>query len=471
MSAAVRAVVEPGWEPFRARALALLAEGVEPTRVAWEEAGAAQAALPLFGAAAPAPLLAPRGRPPQVPRAFVERAQAAAHHRDPVRLPLLYRLLWRITHGERNVISDPLDDDARQLAALERQVRRDVHKMHAFVRFMRTQDESGEHWIAWHRPDHRIVTLAAPFFARRFPAMRWTILTPDASASWDGAELRYGPGAPRAAAPDGDELEALWRTYYRSTFNPARLNLRAMKAELPVRHWATLPEAREIVQLAQSAPDRVRGMVERMRAPVPEGADLVTLGAAASGCSACPLHGPATQTVFGEGPADAALVLVGEQPGDEEDRAGRPFVGPAGRVLDEAIAAAGLERSALYLTNAVKHFKFEERGKRRLHQRPGAEEVRICSAWLHAELGAIRPQAVVALGLTAARALLGPGARLQELQGRVLEGPGGAQVIATWHPAAILRAPDETSAARMRAALVEALRQGAQLATPLPPPA
>src|SRR5690606_19820043 len=119
---------------------------------------------------------------------------------------------------------------------------------------------------------------------------------------------------------------------------------------------------------------------------------------------------------------DAPLVLVGEQPGDEEDRAGRPFVGPAGRVLDDAIAAAGLDRRALYLTNAVKHFKFEERGKRRLHQRPGAEEVRICSAWLHAELGAIRPQAVVALGLTAARALLGPGARLQDLQGCVIEG-------------------------------------------------
>ncbi|WP_373049305.1 UdgX family uracil-DNA binding protein [Vulgatibacter sp.] len=457
----IHVAVEPGWHPFRDQALRLLQAATPPEAVAWEEAGAAQAALPLFAAEA---VPAATGPVPKVPRAFVDRAQRVICHRDPARLALLYRVLWRITRGARTLLADPLDDDVRHLAGLERQVRRDVHKMHAFVRFRRVEDEGGAHWIAWHRPDHRIVEQAAPFFARRFPSMRWTILTPDASAHWDGASLHFGPGATRDAAPAGDALEELWRTYYRSTFNPARLNLRAMKAELPVRHWATLPEAAEIARLALAAPDRVRRMVNRPGAPVPPGADLVALGRAARGCTACPLHGPATRTVVGEGPADARLVLVGEQPGDQEDLAGRPFVGPAGEVLDEALAEAGLDRRSLYLTNAVKHFKFVGRGKRRLHQRPAAEEVRICSDWLQAELAVVQPAAIVCLGLTAARSLLGPGARLQDLRGQVVDGPRGARLLATWHPAAILRARDATSAAAMRAALVADLRRAASLA-------
>jgi uracil-DNA glycosylase family protein len=161
----------------------------------------------------------------------------------------------------------------------------------------------------------------------------------------------------------------------------------------------------------------------------------------AAACRACPLWERATQTVFGEGPADAALVLVGEQPGDEEDLAGAPFVGPAGRLLDDALEAAGLERSQLYVTNAVKHFKWKPRGKRRIHDKPNRTEVVACHQWLDAELGAVDPDVVVALGATAGQALLGPRFRVGASRGVALE-VEGRPLVATIHPSAVLRARD-----------------------------
>jgi uracil-DNA glycosylase family protein len=224
--------------------------------------------------------------------------------------------------------------------------------------------------------------------------------------------LRFGPGAPASAAPEGDALETLWRTYYASIFNPARLNLRAMQQELPRRHWSTLPEAQLIAPLARRAATRVEGMLARESSEseryLPTLPTLSTLRAALPACQACGLCGPATQAVFGEGPEHARLVLVGEQPGDEEDRLGRPFVGPAGVVLDAALQEAGIDRREVYLTNAVKHFKFEERGRRRIHQKPSAGEIRACKGWLQAELTTLQPQVLVCLGATAAQALLGP---------------------------------------------------------------
>jgi DNA polymerase len=200
--------------------------------------------------------------------------------------------------------------------------------MKAFVRFRRC-DRNGDEWfIAWHRPDHRIVQLVAPFLADRFSSMRWSILTPDECVSWDLHQLRFCPGTGREAAPQADELERFWLSYYRATFNPARVKLKAMRAEMPVRHWPTLPETRMIDELIDQAPQRVAEMGRQRRnaSPtavdfLPDRRDLPSLRAAARKCEGCPLHADATQTVFGEGPADAKLVLVGEQPGDEEDRA------------------------------------------------------------------------------------------------------------------------------------------------------
>jgi len=172
---------------------------------------------------------------------------------------------------------------------------------------------------------------------------------------------------------------------------------------------------------------------------------LDDLRASARGCRACPLWRRATQTVFGAGAAHARLVLVGEQPGDEEDRQGLPFVGPAGRLLGEALAAAGIDRGETYVTNAVKHFKWEPaegRGKRRIHKKPNAAEVRACHPWLQAEIAAIRPEVIVCLGATAAQALLGAAFRVTKQRGLPLAFGAGARIVATVHPSAILRAPD-----------------------------
>jgi uracil-DNA glycosylase len=191
---------------------------------------------------------------------------------------------------------------------------------------------------------------------------------------------------------------------------------------------------------------------------VPVRADLAELRAAAVRCEGCDLYRHARQTVFGCGPADARIVLVGEQPGDQEDRQGAPFVGPAGEILDRALAEVGMARERLYVTNAVKHFKFIERGKRRIHQTPRMAEITACRPWLEAELALIRPETLVCLGATAARALLGPDFRLMKERGRWVDSRWASKTMATLHPSAVLRGEDEAAQTRLYAMLVEDLR-------------
>ncbi|MEM6690044.1 MAG: TIGR03915 family putative DNA repair protein [Planctomycetota bacterium] len=204
----------------------------------------------------------------RVPQSFLTQVKTIWCHRDPSRLDVIYRILWRVHQGERHLLDCSSDDDVQSFKQMDQAVRRDVHKMKAFVRFRRVSAlvEGGpDCFVAWHCPDHRIATLAAPFFARRFGDMHWSIMTPTESAHWDTESLRFGPGASRDDAPNADELEDLWRTYYRSIFNPARLKVKAMKAELPVRHWRTLPEATEIEDLIREAPSRVEEMFRKNR--------------------------------------------------------------------------------------------------------------------------------------------------------------------------------------------------------------
>jgi uracil-DNA glycosylase len=182
-----------------------------------------------------------------------------------------------------------------------------------------------------------------------------------------------------------------------------------------------------------------------VRQLIPPDPDLDALRAAAADCRGCRLWENATRTVFGEGPADAEVMLVGEQPGKEEDRTGRPFVGPAVRLLDRALAEAGIDRDRAYLTNVVKHFKSVQRGKVRVGQKPAAAEVRACLPWLEAELAVVRPQVLVCLGATAAQALLGPGFRVTRQRGELLDSDLAPKVLATVHPSSILRAPDGES--------------------------
>src|SRR5919204_2679323 len=196
---------------------------------------------------------------------------------------------------------------------------------------------------------------------------------------------------------------------------------------------------------------------------VPETKSLPKLRAAAAECKACELWKTGTQTVFGEGERTAEIVFVGEQPGDKEDLAGRPFVGPAGRVLDEALEAAGIDRSLAYVTNAVKHFKWTARGKRRIHQKPNAAEMTACRPWLEAELAVVRPKVLVALGATAAQSLLGKDFRVTQHRGELVESPLAEHVTATIHPSAILRQQDEASRGTELASFVDDLRVVASL--------
>ncbi|HSD19142.1 MAG TPA: UdgX family uracil-DNA binding protein [Anaeromyxobacter sp.] len=208
----------------------------------------------------------------------------------------------------------------------------------------------------------------------------------------------------------------------------------------PALEGAHGPDGRE----APAAPAASRDREEGTAAPlVPGGASLASLREAARACRACPLWERGTQTVFGEGPRLAEVMLVGEQPGNEEDLAGHPFVGPAGRLLDRALQAARIDRHGVYVTNAVKHFKWEARGKRRIHQKPNAREVRACRPWLDAEIRAVRPRAIVCLGATAAQALLGRDFRVTQHRGELLATPLASIVLATVHPSSILRAPDD----------------------------
>ncbi len=191
---------------------------------------------------------------------------------------------------------------------------------------------------------------------------------------------------------------------------------------------------------------------------LPERRTLPSLVKAAAHCEGCPLFARATQTVFGEGPADARVIMIGEQPGDQEDVQGKPFVGPAGKLLDRAMGDAGLDRGNVYVTNAVKHFKWTPRGKRRLHSKPTAREVNACRPWLEAEFDAIEPEFLVCLGATAAQSLLGRTFRITHQRGRFVQSDWAAWTMATYHPSALLRAPDEESREQMYAELVHDLR-------------
>jgi probable DNA metabolism protein len=434
---------------FRAAIRHLVPAGVAPEAVAWIEGEAAS----LFPEDAPGeagPALA-------LPRAVAALVAPVVMHRDPERYGLLHRLIWRVAQGERHlaeVASDPL---VHRLNLMRKAVARDLHKMHAFLRFRRAGAGEGgrELFAAWFEPEHHILAEAAPFFSARFPSFDWSILTPDGSAHWDGTALRFGPPGRREDVPEEDAFEAGWTDYYSSTFNPARTNLAAMRAEMPKKYWHNLPETAAIPGLVREAGRRVGAMIARApEAPVKrvparalaamaaqEPADLAALNAVIRASE--PLVPGATQAVLGEGPLGAAIAFVGEQPGDQEDIQGRPFVGPAGQLLARALVEAGIDRDRAYLTNAVKHFKFELRGKRRIHQKPSAGEVAHYRWWLDRELAFVAPRLVVALGATAVLALTGRPVPVTRARGPATFGEKPYAGFVTVHPSYLLRLPDE----------------------------
>ena len=449
------AQVEPSWslEAWRVCARAALRVGVAPEALDWSDDDARSLLT------APSVLDAPAlHEAPRVPGAFLNLAARVLAHREPQRHALMYRLLWRIAQGETALIENTLDADVHRARDLAKSVQRDMHKMKAFVRFRAVAGED-EAYIAWFEPEHRIVDLVAPFFMRRFAGMRWAILTPYRRVLWDGEALHFGEGARFDEAPAADAHETLWQAYYANIFNPARLNPRMMRQEMPVKYWRHLPETHALPDMIRTAGQRVREMAERDAQPARKPAmvaraskqaaaldaqrhGIAALRTQASACRACPLWEPATGTVFGEGPEDARVMVVGEQPGDQEDLMGRPFIGPAGQLFDRALAELGLDRRDWYVTNAVKHFKFQRRGKHRLHERASPAEQRACRPWLQRERAAISPASIVCLGATAAEAVLGRRVALLEERGRWHASDDGTPALVTVHPAWVLRQRD-----------------------------
>lgn len=455
------------FEAWRDAARALASNDVPPEDIDWAMKGDGAG---LFGTGAPLP--APREM--TVPSGFVPLAKQVCAHRAPGTHDLLYRVLLRC-RGNARLLGNRADADVQQLEAWAKNIRRDMHKMKAFVRFRDVTPTGANRraFLSWFEPDHRIEELIAPFFTRRFGDMDWVIVTPHVTTRFKGGAL--GLEAVKSARLDlNDETEELWKTYYANIFNPARLKIKAMQSEMPKKYWKNLPEAELIPGLIAQAEARVSQMqrdapslpplrAERILERLPEREQTGDLHA----CARCPIGAQATQAVPGLGPKDAPLMIVGEQPGDREDLAGVPFIGPAGQLFDEIAAQAGLDRDAAYVTNAVKHFKFTPRGKRRIHQSPHRSEVEACRIWLTREILHLQPALVIALGATAAQALTGDGGNIMARRGRVEPSIEGLPVLITLHPSAILRGQNPKALrARMVADLakaVEMLRTAAAL--------
>ncbi len=458
--------IDGSYESWRNAAVTALARGLTPDAVEWRETAQHNASLfePSPGELAEAPA-DPANKAPalKISKTLSGLLHDAALFRDAhnPRWAFLYKVIWRWSQGDRAVES-PADEDGAQLYKMAKTVRREKHDMIAYVR-MRQRDPTlgAPEYVAWYEPAHDVLAWAADHFAQRMGRTTWLITTPTGAAMWNGSvlhlERREALAADHVPSTE-DEAENLWLTYYKSTFNPARLNEDALHQHMPVRFWKNLPEGALIPGMVSHARSGARKVAQASAVGALDG-KIVAVSAeqaqpsrdaptSLDACRRCELWQHATQAVDGEGPLDAVIMLIGEQPGDQEDLKGRPFVGPAGQLLDTAMHTAGMDRNAVYTTNAVKHFKWEPRGKRRLHKTPAQREVDACSYWLEQEITRVAPRVIVTLGATALTSLMGPKARL----GAVLDQPfehNGGWVVATYHPSYALRQPDE--AARNRA--------------------
>ncbi|MGR3466417.1 MAG: UdgX family uracil-DNA binding protein [Shimia sp.] len=453
---------------WRAAARAGASNGIAPEAIDWRFEG--DPAGLFEGAPLPAPTSALT-----VPKAFVQLADGAVWHADPARFALLYEGLLRIQRTPA-LLRDPGDAGMAKLRGMQKNVARCIHKLHAFVRFRELPSDDRPRFAAWFEPTHHSIEPGTPFFARRFGDMDWMIATPDVTARFEGGKLSFHPGQPKPDLPD-DAHEDLWTQYYRSIFNPARVKVSAMCSEMPRKYWKNMPETRIIPELLASAEGRVREMQEaaptlpplyarriaERRAPprVSEPmADLFTEQLTREDliirAEAVPAEDGYGRMVLGTGPMPAPLMVVGEQPGDVEDREGRPFVGPAGQMFDRAAQTAGLKRDNAYVTNAVKRFKYVQRGKRRLHQSPDRDDIAHGRWWLEMEEQLVKPKLILSLGGTAAEVLTGDRKGLLKRRGQVEEGRFGPTFL-TVHPAYILRLPSPEQKAEEEARFTEDL--------------
>lgn len=470
---------------WRTLARELLRAGVPPEAVAWGALDAhgsgdlfsdapAQAAPAHPAALPPAPPQAPTA---VVPRSLLEMLQKAACFRAPDRWGFLYRVLWRWQQGEHDVQS-PADPDGARLHGMVKAVRREEHDMHAYIRFRECPPEAGApRFVAWFEPAHDVLPQVAEHFVARMGKTSWMIATPEASVLWDGATL-HNTGPLMSSAADLDDAgEALWLTYYRSIFNPARVNAQLMQSHIPSRFWKNLPEGAIVPMMVSQAELGARkiGQVQTLGgksgATIPISAEKAQPDreqpSKLDECRRCELWQYATQAVPGEGATGtdgrAPIMIVGEQPGDQEDLAGKPFVGPAGKLLDRVFAQAQVDRKTIYLTNAVKHFKWEPKGKRRIHKTPAQREVEACHYWLEKELAAVKPKVIVAMGTTALKSVLGKSTvTLKESLGKPIWHEG-RWVVTIYHPSYVLRVPDEAAKQQAFSSMVEGLQLAHEL--------
>lgn len=375
-----------------------------------------------------------------VPRTLVTLAALALQARDPQRFALLYRLVRRANAGEK-VLGLKDDADVQRVHQLAYAVRAEAHRMRTMLRFLAVEEDGRDRFLGWYAPAHYVLEANAQLIARRFPDLIFSVFTPDGAAHWNGAELRFGEGA--AAFTDDGALLGWWRAHHARLWAAARAG-------------TSIPEA-EPLDEAPRSPDRPA--LGPVVLPIQADPQILQATDSAATCRRCPLHQAATQTVFGEGPEGASVMFVGEQPGDQEDVIGRPFVGPAGQMLDRAMEEAGIDRRTVYVTNAVKHFKFTMRGKRRLHQSPEAPEIQACGFWLDVERVQVRPRLLVLMGGTAARAVLGRPVTIGRERGRPFRMEDGQLAFVTVHPSFLLRVPDEDARAREYRAFVRDLQE------------
>ncbi len=473
-------VIDDHFAAWRAASLKALGAGLAPEAIEWrvEQPSELRQGQALFdyGESSEDATAMPTTAAVHVSKELAALIHDCALHCEPQRWAFLYKVLWRWQQGDRSVAS-PADEDGARLYRMAKSVRRAKHDMIAYVRFrQQAQTARPPEYIAWYEPEHDVLEWAAEHFAQRMGRSSWLITTPRGAAFWDSERLHLErrhalPGEHRIDT--ADEAEALWLAYYRSTFNPARLNEAALEQHMPVRFWKGLPEGHLIPAMISEAKSGARRLAQASGVGALGGKSIPVEAEVAQparespssldACRRCDLWRNATQAVGSSGPGDARIMLIGEQPGDQEDLSGQPFVGPAGQLLDMAIKRAGLSRERLYLTNAVKHFKWELRGKRRLHKTPGQREVEACSYWLERELDTVRPAVIVALGATALNALLREKASLRDYVDAPFEVPGGWG-IATYHPSFALRQPNEAAREKVLAEISNALERARELA-------
>jgi probable DNA metabolism protein len=465
---------------WREAARELLVHDVPPELVTW---GSPQTGGDLFSSAPPTvepphnssdippqiqPDAPPRHAPPNIPRSLMDMLQSAACCRVPDRWAFLYRVIWRWQQGQHDVQS-PADEDGARLNAMVKAVRREEHDMHAYIRFRERPAEAGPpRFVAWYEPQHDVLPQVAQHFISRMGKVSWMIATPEASVLWDGQTLHNTGPLVKNSEDLEDTGEALWLTYYRSVFNPARLNQSVMQQHIPSHRWKNLPEGKIVKHMISEAAMGARKVGQFQAVGQRKGTTIPIAPEDAQPerqqpskldeCRRCELWQFATQAVGGEGPKKAKIMFVGEQPGDQEDLAGQPFVGPAGKLLDRVCEAAGVDRDSIYVTNAVKHFKWEPRGKRRLHKTPAQKEIDACHYWLEKELAHVKPDVVVALGATALKSVMETAnVTLKDRLGKPVF-HDGRWIVTTYHPSYVLRVPGEDAKREAFQVMVESLK-------------